>query len=330
VEPTAPAAESAEEETQPPKIALAPDEPVGLAGCNALRTGLQGLNFCTTACITGDIEAIHQLRVTNRRLRAAVEFFAQVLHATRVAVLRRELPWVGRTAGAMRECDVSERLIRNRSARLDPSAREAVATIADALATLRRTEQIKIDTMLGSKRYHALLKRLAAAPVRRFPTDATVGRMAPTMLRPLVSSMMRAGSKLAPHCRPGLLHRLRIRIKRLRYALEMIDELAGNRTRKALRRLTELQDLLGRHNDAVVAIGWLRHFAGTSNASPQTLLAAGALIHSIHRRQIKLATRSLKRWKRFEKDGIIRLALAEVARNARPHPQDQASTVTAA
>jgi CHAD domain-containing protein len=108
----------------------------------------------------------------------------------------------------------------------------------------------------------------------------------------------------------------------------MTDEMTGRRGRKAVKRLTEMQDLLGAHHDAVIAIAWLRRFADTANAPPAALLAAGALIQSLHRLQIKLTSRSLEHWKKLERDGIIRKALAEVARHARP--QDQAPAVPAA
>src|SRR5262249_20580448 len=121
---------------------------------------------------------------------------------------------------------------------------------------------------------------------------------------------------------------LGIRIKRLRYAFEMNEELAGKRGRKTLKRLVEMQDLLGHHHDAVVAIEWLRRFASTSNAPPPSLLAAGSLIQSLHRRQQKLAIRATKRWKKIERADVIRDTLAEVARNGQL--QEQTSTVNVA
>jgi CHAD domain-containing protein len=152
--------------------------------------------------------------------------------------------------------------------------------------------------------------------------------MAPAMFRPIARSVMRAGAKLEPESPPELYHRLRIRIKRLRYAFEMNEELAGKRGRKTVKRLVEMQELLGQHHDAVVAIEWLRRFAGTSNAPPPSLLAAGSLIQSLHRRQQKLTTRATKQWKKIERADIIRDTLAEVARNGQL--QEQTSTVNAA
>ena len=49
------------------------------------------------------------------------------------------------------------------------------------------------------------------------------------------------------------LHALRIRAKRARYALEFLGDLTGKSGKRLVKRLVELQDLLGGHQDAVVA-----------------------------------------------------------------------------
>jgi len=63
---------------------------------------------------------------------------------------------------------------------------------------------------------------------------------------------------------------------------------------------------------------------------PATLLAAGALIQSLLKRQRKLAARCLKRWKRVERSGIIREAIAEIGRKAHTAPVPVLEVVDAA
>jgi len=315
---------------RPSKIVLAPGDPVVAAAQTALRQGLEALRFHETAALAGEVEAIHQFRIATRRLRALVELFSGVLHGLRVRLLRRELPWVGQTAAVTRECDAIEQLMRDRSARLDSTLRESLAPIYEALSARRRTEHGNFAGMLASQRYQAILRRLGSAPVRKIPPTVTVRELAPTMLRPIARGTTSAGVKLKPDCSPQRLHRLRVRLKRLRYALEMISELAGKRTRKAAAELAELQDRLGLHNDVVVAIAWMREYAADAVAPPHALLAVGALIHSLHKRQRKLARRSLKQWKRIDRNGIIREALVEVARKSQPHTQELGPAVGAA
>jgi triphosphatase len=52
-----------------------------------------------------DVEALHQMRVATRRLRATIALFREVLPA-QFGALRDELQWVGHELGAVRDVDV--------------------------------------------------------------------------------------------------------------------------------------------------------------------------------------------------------------------------------
>ncbi|HMB70513.1 MAG TPA: CHAD domain-containing protein, partial [bacterium] len=53
-------------------------------------------------------------------------------------------------------------------------------------------------------------------------------------------------------------HALRILVKHARYALEFHSDVYGRPAKRAIRRLVELQDLLGEHQDADVFLDHLR------------------------------------------------------------------------
>jgi CHAD domain-containing protein len=57
------------------------------------------------------------------------------------------------------------------------------------------------------------------------------------------------------------LHAARIRAKRVRYAAEAVSPVFGKRAKAFAEAAVELQDVLGEHQDAVVAGGWLREAA---------------------------------------------------------------------
>jgi CHAD domain-containing protein len=68
---------------------------------------------------------------------------------------------------------------------------------------------------------------------------------------------------------------VRILAKRLRYATDVAAPLAGKRAHGAERALGRLQDVLGDHNDACVALTRLR--ALTDGATPRAVWAGGLL-----------------------------------------------------
>jgi CHAD domain-containing protein len=65
---------------------------------------------------------------------------------------------------------------------------------------------------------------------------------------------------------PDRLHQVRIAVKKLRYALEITNELSGSRATARVRTLKEIQDLLGRMNDLEVLIARVRAVQGSSRA----------------------------------------------------------------
>jgi CHAD domain-containing protein len=71
------------------------------------------------------------------------------------------------------------------------------------------------------------------------------------------------------------LHRLRIEVKRVRYAAELAAPVAGKKARRAARRLARVQDLLGEHHDATAAEMRLRALG--ERTGPTGAWAAGLL-----------------------------------------------------
>jgi CHAD domain len=114
-----------------------------------------------------------------------------------------------------------------------------------------------------------------------------------------------------------MFHRLRVRVKRLRYAFEMLPGMCGKRSRKALARLEQMQELLGAHQDLVAMLAWLRDYAGGAHdVAPETLMAVGALVQTLGERRRKLAVQTYRRWRKVARAGVIKDALNEISRVA--------------
>ena len=72
-----------------------------------------------------------------------------------------------------------------------------------------------------------------------------------TRVRELLQAMDDAGADTAP----DLVHRVRIAAKKLRYVVELSEEVAGMPSSEELRRLVRVQSLLGRLHDRQLLIG---------------------------------------------------------------------------
>ena len=199
-----------------------------------------------------DPEELHDMRVASRRLRAAMRLFEAAL-PNRAAPLREELAWVAAALGEVRDLDVQ-------AARLEAwaAADRRLATFAsmDDVRSAAREEMLGV---LDSARYRKF-RTAFASMLRKGPpsTEAAAARAvdtAPDLIDGRRRKVRKAARRLAPESPPPMWHDLRIRCKRLRYAIEFFTDIYGDEARDVSRRLADVQEILGRHQDACIAAG---------------------------------------------------------------------------
>ncbi|HXW83456.1 MAG TPA: CHAD domain-containing protein [Candidatus Binataceae bacterium] len=301
-------------EAQPRNAVVSADDSLATAVKSSLSSGLEKLRAQEDGAAVGDVESLHQLRVATRRLRASIDLFGSVLNGNQVRLWKRDLPWVAQAAGQVRERDIIATLIRVRAAKIDPKLAESLGAAYQKLSVERSDRLHNFATVLQSERYQQMINRLAHPVLRKGAEEQKLARSAADILRPIASGAARAGEHLAADAPPGAVHRARVRVKRLRYGLELLAEFGGKRKRKALALLEELQDQLGEFNDVIVTGGWLIEYGASADAPSATALAAGALVQSLGKRQQKLAGRCLKTWRKYERSAIMRDTLGEIRR----------------
>ncbi len=250
-----------------------------------------------------DPEELHDMRVATRRLRAAFALFEGVL-PVRAQVFREELGWLARLLGAVRDLDVQlEGLAGMSPGVIDTSTGFALNEpdpLAELAALLGRERAVARSDMLNgldSVRWDRLAKGLTAM-AQQGPARRSLATRVPAAigLPDLVLTRYEKVSKAARRAkRSGVVtdfHALRIRCKRLRYALEFGSDVYGGRTSRFVRELTVLQDELGEMHDAEVASLQLAALAtGEAHLPPATVFMMGGVAEQ-HRRQVN---RLLKR-----------------------------------
>jgi CHAD domain-containing protein len=221
----------------------------------------------------GDAEAIHDMRVAARRLRSTLRTFRPLFDRARTEPLRAELRWLGRLLGNARDGDVlAERLsaaIRAEPPELvvGPVAARIRRRLAEDTAPARR----RLVTGLDGDRFAGLVAALdqlaggAAGPARAGP--GRLRRRARRALRRADRLLDAASTAPAPRvaAEPGItadrdtrLHEARKAYKRARYAVEAVAALADGPARRLVKRLKAIQNVLGEHQDTIVARQALR------------------------------------------------------------------------
>ncbi len=231
-----------------------------------------------------DIEALHDMRVATRRLRAAMAAFRPFL-SQRMLSFRDEFGWVAGVLGEVRDLDVQLERMEEWRAAFPPERAHALDGIEEILVTRRNASRKRMLAALDSRRYERLLVRFEAAlkfgPPRSFaPGRTPILAVAPDLVEKRYRTVRKAGDRIKKGSPPDSYHLLRIDAKKLRYALEFVGNgIYGKPALEFSARVTALQDNLGLHQDAYVAMDMLQEIADTSGRKlgPGTLMAMGIL-----------------------------------------------------
>ena len=237
--------------------------PLSSTRSELLKTRLDQFTRVLNAVEQGDVRGLHRARVASRRLRELMPMLQ--LDHDKSRKLRRQLKKVTRRLGAVRELDVLLLLVDElhvaRRGRTGSLGRVGISVAKDRDDARKRLEtRLPIERMrrLGEKlnRLVEELRVIEATPARATARSWSAGVDAQVAARAarLAAAMNDAGAMYFPE----RLHAVRIAMKKLRYALELSNELSGTKRDPQLMALKRGQELLGRMHDLQVLIERVR------------------------------------------------------------------------
>lgn len=245
---------------------------------------------------SADPEYLHQMRVGLRRLRSALDLFNAASGDTlapQVASLRR----LAAGLGAARDWDV---LVTETLPRLGELPRMTeLAAACERRRNLARRSAIK---SIKTNSYLILMLQIGRSLAAPELTAAThwqepARRTAARILNERHAKVLKRGRRLGTRSAADL-HRLRIAVKKLRYATEFFNDLFQVKAMSLQRaRLEELQDILGFINDAVVLQPLLA--SARAGVSRWPAAVAEAVVEWHEQRAKRQRKRLISAWRQF-------------------------------
>ena len=237
---------------------FSPTSPAGELVRHALRSAQEAVNAYEAGVRAGEDDAVHQMRVTCRRLRSDLRTFRVLLDDERIEPLRAELRWLGSALGEARDLEVLLDRVDEVASR-DPLCALDEGGVSAVRRLLQQREDgalVAAQQALASPRYAALLQLLGAVAAEP-GLAAVAAEPCATVLPPLVGkawrSLARRASRLETTDPDEDWHRARILAKRARYAAEAAAVALGKPARRTARAAERVQELLGEHQDAAFA-----------------------------------------------------------------------------
>jgi CHAD domain-containing protein len=210
----------------------------------------------------GDVRGLHRARVASRRLRELLPMLQ--LDHDKLRKLSRRLRKVTTRLGTVRELDVLLLLVDElqvaRRGRTGSLNRVGISVAKD-----RDDARKRLATRLPIAGMHRLGEKLTRV-VEELRAEESTPRVAARSWQTAVDSQVAArAARLAASIAdagsiylPERLHAVRIAVKKLRYALELSNELAGIKRDANLRALKRGQEGLGRMHDLQVLVERVR------------------------------------------------------------------------
>lgn len=259
-----------------------PGDPASRAITASLRSAIGRLGAAEELARRGDVEGVHRLRTTCRRLRSELRAFRELIDPEWGGRLEGELRWLGGAIGEVRDLDVLRERFEKGETEED---RRELAPLFGWLSRRHEKATRHLHATLDGERFRALVDELHAG-LAEPPLAPAASKRCRKVLPPLVEKAWKRlrddAEGLAADSPDEAFHEVRKRAKRARYTTELIAPALGPKVQKPankhVRLARKIQDLLGEHQDAVVAATEVENFLNREEHPVEFKRAAAALL----------------------------------------------------
>lgn len=233
---------------------LTAGSPVGVLVAAALVKGSDRLQRSIVMVRKSEDDAIHQVRVSCRRLRSDLRLFRKYLAGDWAKALRDDLAGLAMSCGEARDLEVIAALVRDTATSEDDA--EHVSTILTTLTLGLERAAARSAEVVTSDRTALLvedLEAVAAAPQLKEKAARPCGEVLPQLLAAARRTFDEAADQLKPWTADDDWHEVRLLAKRVRYAADTGASVLGEEVKGVAVQAAKFQDLLGKHQDHCAA-----------------------------------------------------------------------------
>jgi triphosphatase len=300
---------------------LSPGMSAGRAFTLVGRACLRHLVANVPAMMGRDGNALHQMRVALRRLRAAISLFSAVVGDDRAGAIKTELRWLAQEFGPARNLDtLLVEVIR--PLRKQHANEPGLVSISNMFARKRLKSYRQAQEAVQSARFRALVLDTAEwietgpwstseQALLRARRELPVEIYAARQLSQRRKKIRRRGTRINS-LNPQQLHSLRIQVKKARYATEFFSDLfhgkkSAKRCKTIKTSLMQLQNSLGKINDIVTHKALFADIIAhptrglTGKQNHHRAFAAGLIIGDQQAQVQKFLDRARKTYLRFDR-----------------------------
>lgn len=250
-------------------IGLQPTQSLTQAGCKVFAHHFHNLIACEREVrFSDDIEAVHDMRVTARRFRAAIHIFATGFSLSSLKFLQKGLKQTAKMLGKVRDLDVFLEKLRIYQQQFPLADQTELAPLLEYFDLQREITRTKLLRYLESAAYEKFKTKTThflqqehhvVIDKSRKPTPFQIAHITPALIYKRYEAI-RVYEPFLIDASAELLHQLRIDFKHFRYTLENFHDILGAESAVVLADVKKIQNHLGDLNDARVACELVQDF----------------------------------------------------------------------
>jgi CHAD domain-containing protein len=228
-----------------------------------------------------DLEAVHQMRVSLRRLRSQIQAFAPILDIPKVMSVK-QIGQIARTLGKVRDLDVLQDLLKNYRSSLPESEQTHLEKVAATFVKRRRKEILKVKLMLDDREYQYFklgMNNWLNSPQYMSNAQIELSAILPDLLLTVTGQLFlnpgwwidldpeieispESGVSQLLTIHGETMHGLRKQVKALRYLMEMFSDRYPDRYRDYLKEFKQVHQIFGNIQDNLVLDKFVRKVLG--------------------------------------------------------------------
>jgi CHAD domain-containing protein len=252
-----------------------------------------------------ETERVRQTRVAMRRIRSNLRTFRLVVDPAWSTSLRAELSWYSRCLGESRDLFVlRDMLTLNGPLLLQKGELQPIVAIVDQSIAGARA---RVEAARSGDRHARLVEQVARVhegPQFTDKAERPANELLPTLLHRAWLDVRGAGRSAKKDATIPHLHKLRVRLKGLRYGCETVAVIAGDPAQRTARAAEKLQGKLGDLLDTAHSIEWLQAVAESHPElapSTESLLVVQQAAAAVTRRGWKDDLKAVeRRWRKWQ------------------------------
>ncbi len=231
--------------------------------------------------VSEDIEYVHRMRVSTRRLREALPLFSECFYSAELKKWMRAIKALTRALGEARDCDVQHnavgRELESAALKNKPGIERLMLRLRQKRSGLQQGVVKALDRFAASATETAMLERvrvlLGQSYIEEQVNDTESGegdkkksdvqavqQKVLGFVKERIAYVMGFNELVRNPQNTTQLHEIRKGLKRLRYTLELFLPLYGERLGEQIKKIKTLQDILGELHDCDVWLEWLPFF----------------------------------------------------------------------